>query len=184
MFGTFLSVSFFPSLSLSLVYVSASMALKRKSTPSQNPFHYGASTSSDPTPSSIWFHDEDARKDFLEKFSWRGVHSERWVILVDFANINLPDVIHNRGWESLCDVSATCPFVLIQEFYSNMHGLDSLVPHFHTCIWGMCIVDTLELVSDVLRVPRVEHRNYLGCEHLRTVSKDEMISTFCERPAD
>ena len=48
----------------------------------------------------------------------------------------------------------------------------------------MCIVDTLELVSDVLRVPRVEHRNYLGCEHLRTVSKDEMISTFCERPAD
>ena len=69
MFGTFLSVSFFPSLSLSLVYVSASMALKRKSTPSQNPFHYGASTSSDPTPSSIWFHDEDARKDFLEKFS-------------------------------------------------------------------------------------------------------------------
>ena len=115
MFGTFLSVSFFPSLSLSLslVYISASMALKGKSTPSQNPLHYGASTSPDPTPFSIRFHDEDAQKDFSEKFSRRGVHSERRVILVDFADIDLPDVFHNRGWESLCDVSVTCPSVLI-----------------------------------------------------------------------
>ena len=26
--------------------------------------------------------------------------------------------------------------------------------------------------------------NYHGYEHLRTVSKDELISTFCERPSD
>ena len=39
----------------------------------------------------------------------------------------------------------------------------------------MCIVVILELVSDVLRVPRVEHPNYPGCEHLQTVSKDEII---------
>ena len=51
MFGTFLSVFFFPPLSL--VYVSALMAPKRKSTPSKNPLHSGASSSSDPTPSSV-----------------------------------------------------------------------------------------------------------------------------------
>ena len=110
------------------------MALKRKSTPSQNPLHYGASTSSDPTPSSIRFHDEDARKDFSEKFSRQGVHSECRVILVDFADIDLPDVIHSQGWESLCDVSVTCPSVLIQEFYSNMHGFDFSVPLFSTLL--------------------------------------------------
>ena len=65
-----------------------------------------------------------------------------------------------------------------------MHGLDSSVPLFHTRVRGMHIVVTSELVSDVLCVPRVEHPDYLGCERLRTVSKDKMISAFCERPAD
>ena len=74
--------------------------------------------------------------------------------------------------------------MLIQEFYSNMHGLDSSIPFFHTRARGTRIVVTLELVSDVLHVPRVEHLDYLGCEHLRTVSKDKMISTFCERHSD
>ena len=36
----------------------------------------------------------------------------------------------------------------------------------------------------MLRVSRVEHLDYPGCERLRTVSKDEMISTFCECPSD
>ena len=48
----------------------------------------------------------------------------------------------------------------------------------------MRIVVTLEIVFDVFRMPRVEFSDYPGCEHLRTVSKDETISTFCERPAD
>ena len=100
--------------------------------------------------------------------------------MADFADTNLPDVIHSWGWESLCDVPVTCPFVRIQEFYSNMYGLDSSVPLFHTHVRGTRIIVTPELVSDVLRVPRVEHPNYPGCERLRTVSKDEMISTFCE----
>ena len=68
--------------------------------------------------------------------------------------------------------------MLIQEFYSNMHGLDSSVPIFHTHVRGTCIVVTPELVFDVLHVPRVEHPNYLGCKSLRTVSKDEMISAY------
>ena len=104
--------------------------------------------------------------------------------MVNFTDTDLPNVIHSRGWESLCDVSITCPSILNQEFYSNMHGLDSLVPLFHTRVRGMCIVVTLELVSDVLRASRVEHPNYPGCECLRTVSKDKMISAFCECPSD
>ena len=99
---------------LSLVYVSASMAPKRKYAPSQNLLRSRASTSSsDPTPSSIKFHDKDAQKDFSENFSRWGVHSECRVILADFTNTDLPDVIHSRGWESLCDVPVTYRSVLI-----------------------------------------------------------------------
>ena len=47
----------------------------------------------------------------------------------------------------------------------------------------MCIVATSQLVADVLHVPRVEHPDYPSCERLRIVSKDEMIFSFCERPA-
>ena len=160
------------------------MAPKRKFTSSRNPLRSGALSSSDPSLSFIWFRDEDARKDFSENFSRRDVHSERQVILSDFSDTNLPTVIHSQGWESLCDVPITCPFVLIQEFYSNMHGIDSSVPLFHTRVRGMHIVVTPELVFDVLRVRRVEHPDYPSCERLRIVSKDEMIFAFCERLDD
>ena len=74
------------------------MAPKCKFAPSQNPLRSRASTSSsDPTPSSIRFHDEDAWKDFSENFSWQGVYSECRVILADFVDTNLPNVIHNQG---------------------------------------------------------------------------------------
>ena len=160
------------------------MTPKRKSTPSQNPLHSGAPISSNPTRSHIRFHDKNARKAFLEKFSLRGIHSECQVILANFADTDLPDVIHSRGSESLCDVPVTCPSVLIQEFYSNMHGFDFSVPHFITRIRDMRIVFTPEIVSDVLRVHRVEFLDYPGCERLTTVSKDELKSIFCKRPSD
>ena len=104
--------------------------------------------------------------------------------MADFADIDLLDVIHSRGWESLCDVPVTCPFVMIQEFYSNMHGFDYSVPLLSTHVRGMCIVVTPHLIADVHRVPRVEHPDYPRCERLRTMSKDKMISAFCERPFD
>ena len=78
----------------------------------------------------------------------------------------------------------TYPSVLIQEFYSNMHGFDFLVPLFSTRVRGTRIVITLQLVADMLHVPRVKHLDYLGCKRLRTASKDEMISAFCKRLAD
>ena len=65
-----------------------------------------------------------------------------------------------------------------------MHGFDFSIPLFSTRIRGTRIVVTSQLVADVLHVLRVKHPDYPGCEHLRTVSKDKMISTFCERPAD
>ena len=159
-----------------------SLAPKRKSTPAWNPLRSGASSSSDPSPSTVRFHDDDAFKAFSENFSRRGIHLERQVILSDFADTDLLSVIHSRGWESLCDVPVTCPFVLIQEFYSNMHGIDRSVPLFFTRVRGTRIPVTPQLVTDVLHVPRIEFPGYPSCERLRTVSRDEFMSSFCEHP--
>ena len=173
------------SLSLSFPFtLVVSMAPKRKFVLSRNPPHSRASSSSDPTPSHIWFCDEDARKAFLENFSRRGIHSKHRVILADFTNTDLPDVIHSRGWESLYDILVTCSFVLIQEFYSNMHRFDFSVTSFHTCVQGMRIIVTPKLVFDVLCVLKVEFHDYPSCERLRTVSKDELKSAFCKSPFD
>ena len=65
-----------------------------------------------------------------------------------------------------------------------MHGFDFSVPLFSTQDQGMRIVVTPQLVTNVLHVPRVELLDHYGCERLRTVFKDEMISAFCEHPAD
>ena len=103
------------------------MAPKRKFTPTRNPLRFGASSSSDPSPSIVRFRDDDAFKALSENFSRWGIHSKRWgiyskrwgiyskrqVILSDFVDTDLSSVIHSRGWESLCDVLVTCPLVLI-----------------------------------------------------------------------
>ena len=72
--------------------------------------------------------------------------------------------------------------MLIQEFYSNMHRIDCSVPLFFTRVRGTCIPVTSQLVVDVLRVPRIEFLDYPSCERLQTMSRDELKSTFCERP--
>ena len=64
-----------------------------------------------------------------------------------------------------------------------MHGIDTSVPHFFSRIRGTRIVVTLEIVFEVLQVPRVAHPDYLGCNRLQTVSKDELSSRFCETPS-
>ena len=46
------------------------------------------------------------------------------------------------------------------------------------------MVVTSDIVFDMLHIPKVEHPDYPVCECLRTVSKDELISTFCEHPSD
>ena len=88
----------------------------------------------------------------------------------------------SRGWKSLCGALITCPFVIIQNFYSNMHGIDISVPYFFSRVQGTHIVVTPEIVSEILHVPRVAHPDCPGCERLRTVSKDKLSSLFCETP--
>ena len=63
-----------------------------------------------------------------------------------------------------------------------MHGINRSVPLFFTCVRGMHIPITPQLVADVLRVPRIEFPDYPSCESLRTVSRDELMSSFCEHP--
>ena len=64
-----------------------------------------------------------------------------------------------------------------------MHGFDSSIPQFSTRIRGIRMVVTPEIVSEVLHVPRVVHPDYPAYAHLRTVSKDELTSLFCETPS-
>ena len=65
-----------------------------------------------------------------------------------------------------------------------MHGFDFSAPYFITLVRGTRIVVTPKIVFDVLRVPKVEHPDYPGCDHLKTMSKDELFSTFCECLSD
>ena len=51
-----------------------------------------------------------------------------------------------------------------------------------TRIRGTRIPITPQLVADVLRVARMEFPDYPGYEYLRTMSKDELMSAFYERP--
>ena len=162
------------------------MAPKHKFIPSWNLLRFGASSSSfpsNPTPSHVQFRDEKAKSDFFENFSRRGIHSEREVVLLDFSDTDLTTIIYSRGWESLCGAPITCPSVIIQEFYSNMHGFDYSIPQFVTRVRGIRMVITPGIVSKVLHVPRVAYPDYPGCEHLKTVSKDELSSLFYETPS-
>ena len=57
------------------------------------------------------------------------------------------------------------------------------IPQFVTQIQGTRIVVTLEIISEILHVPRVLHPDYPACPRLRIVSKDELLSLFCETPS-
>ena len=65
-----------------------------------------------------------------------------------------------------------------------MHGIDRSIPHFVTRVRGISIPIILQLVADMLRVPRIEFPDYPSCERLRTVSKDELMFTFYERHSE
>ena len=73
--------------------------------------------------------------------------------------------------------------MIIQDFYSNMHRFDTSVPYFFFRIRGTRIVVTPNVVSEVLHIPRAAHPDYPNCDRLRTVSKEELSSLFCETPS-
>ena len=177
-FSISLSISFFVSLSFSFSD-SLRMAPNHKTTPYRNPLYFRAS-SSDSTPLHVRFYDEKARQDFSENFYKCGIHLERHVILSDFSDTTISIIIYRQGWESLWKIPVSCPSVIIQEFYFNMHSLDYSIPHFITSVQGTYIVVTPKLISHVLHVPRDSHPDYPKCSRLRIVSKDELLSLFCE----
>ena len=121
-----------------------------------------------------------ARQDFSKNFSKRGIHLECHVIILDFSDTTLPIVIHSRGREFLCEIPVSCPTMIIQEFYSNMHGFDISIPRFITHVRGTCIVVTSDLMFEVLHVLRVEFPDYPDCPRLQSMSKYELLSLFCE----
>ena len=120
--GTFLIVLLF-FLPLNLFMLVVSMEPKRKSTHTWNLLRSSASSSTDPSPSNVWFHDDDAFKAFSENFSRRGIHLERQVILSDFVDTDLPSVIHSRGWETLWDVRSHVLSCLSKSFTPTCTGL-------------------------------------------------------------
>ena len=63
-----------------------------------------------------------------------------------------------------------------------MHEIDRSVPLFFTRVRGTRIPITPQLVVDVFRVPRIEFPDYPSYERLRTMSRDELMSVFYERP--
>ena len=65
-----------------------------------------------------------------------------------------------------------------------MHGFDYSIPLFVTHVRGTRIVIIPDIVSDMIRVPRVMYPNYPSVDHLKTVSKDKLMSSFCERPSN
>ena len=73
--------------------------------------------------------------------------------------------------------------MFIQEFYSNIHDIDTSIPQFAMTFRNARIVVASNLISEILHVLRVSHLDYPSCQHLRTVSKDEVLSHFCETPS-
>ena len=64
-----------------------------------------------------------------------------------------------------------------------MHCIDTFMPQFVTTFRGTLIIVTPDLISEILHVLKVSHLDYLGCQCLRTVSKDKLLSHFCETPS-
>ena len=57
-----------------------------------------------------------------------------------------------------------------------MHGFDFSIPLFVIRVRDTCIVVTLDIVSDVLCVLRVEHPDYSGCDWSSDVCSSDLVT--------
>ena len=57
------------------------------------------------------------------------------------------------------------------------------VARFVTYVRGTHIVVTPDLVSEILDIPRIALPDYPAYQRLRTMSNDDLISHFCEKPS-
>jgi len=62
-----------------------------------------------------------------------------------------------------------------------MHAIDTFVPWFTIVFHGTCIVITLNLIFEVLHVPKVDHPNYPSHPRLFSNSRDELALLFGEK---
>ena len=62
-----------------------------------------------------------------------------------------------------------------------MHAIDTSVPRFTTIFRGTRLIVTLVLISEVLRVPRVNRSDYLSHHHLSSIFRDELALLFYEK---
>ena len=62
--------------------------------------------------------------------------------------------------------------MFIQEFYSNMHAIDTFVPRFTMVFRGTHIVVTPKFIFEVLRILRVDHPDYPRHICLYSISQD------------
>ena len=152
----------------------------KKSVQSKNLIHRDSFSSSSFPSYSVQFLDEKAQDDFFKNFSDQAIHLECQVILSDFLNTPLPGAFSSRGWASLCEEPLRCPNVFIQEFYFNMHAINTSVSRFTTVFRGTYIIVTPELIFEVLHVPKVDRPDYLSHCHLSSIFK-ELASLFCEK---
>ena len=152
----------------------------KKSVPSKNLIRCGSFSTSFPSD-SIWFRDEKARNDFFENFSDRVIHSKRQVIFLNFPDTPLPDAISSRGWAFLCEKPSWCLDMFIQEFYSNIHAIDTSAPQFIMVFCSTRIIVTPDFISEVLRVPKVDLPDYPSHPCLSSISRDELALLFYEK---
>ena len=116
-----------------LSYLSLSFSLlvmaPKKVVPSKSLICRGSSSSSFPLILFGFVMKRHIMTSLRNFFNW-AIHSECQVILSYFPNSPLPGAISSQGWASLCKKPSRCPDVFIQEFYSNMHAIDTSVPSF------------------------------------------------------
>ena len=62
-----------------------------------------------------------------------------------------------------------------------MHTIDTSVPQFTTVFYGIHIIVTLDFISEVLCVPRVDRPNYPSHPCLSSIFRDKLASLFCEK---
>ena len=154
-----------------------------KSTPARNPFQGFGSSSSNliPPPPSTFV----SMMRWPQRSSWRTSKNVAFIWSARLSCRILPTLLFSLsfrlGAENLfLSVSCGDLLCLYQCFYSNIHGIDTSVPRFAITFRDTRIVVTSDLISEVLHVSRVVYPEYPGCEGLRTVSSDELLSHFCE----
>ena len=64
-----------------------------------------------------------------------------------------------------------------------MHGFNTSIPRFVTQVRGTPIVVTPDIISKIQHISWALHPDYPACPCPRTVSKEELLSLFCETPS-